>query len=136
MLAKLLNPKLHGWLVDYPLVVLLFFAPNLFDFGGPAATLSRVLAFVHLGMTLCTAFPPGLVKVIPFKIHGYIELGVVFLLALSPWIFNFDEATRARNFFLFSAALVAVVVAITNYRAPELEGYRAKRLEARRRAHV
>ncbi len=135
MLAKLLNPKLHGWLVDYPFAALLFFAPSLFGFGGIAATLSRTLAFVHLGMTLFTAFPAGAVKVIPFKIHGYIEAFAVILLAVAPWLFGFDELVRARNFFLFCALAVAVVVAITNYTAPELEGYRARRLE-RRRAHV
>ena len=113
---KILSPRVHGYL-DYGVVALLLLAPSLFGFAGVPATICYVLAVAHAAMTLLTAFPLGLAKIIPFSIHGAIELlASVFLLA-APWIFEFSAVPAARNFFVASGVALAVVWLITDYRS-------------------
>lgn len=112
---KILSPTVHGAL-DYVVVLLFALAPTLFGFTGVPATLSYVLAGVHLLMTLCTKFPMGVIKLVPFPIHGMVEVAVVLGLVAAPWLFGFSGVLVARNFYLGAAALIAVVVALTNYR--------------------
>lgn len=113
---RLLSPRTHGF-IDYGLVALLLLAPALFGFSGAPAILCFVLAFAQLGMSLITAYPLSLAKVIPFKIHGGIELGAGVLALISPWLFGFSAETAARNFFLFAGVSVALTWAATNYSA-------------------
>ncbi len=112
---KILSPTVHGAL-DYVVVLLFAVAPTVFGFTGVPATLAYVLAGVHLVMTLCTKFPLGIVKLVPFPIHGMVEVAVVFGLAAAPWLLGFADVLAARNFYLGAAALIAVVVVLTNYR--------------------
>ena len=112
---KVLSPTVHG-VLDYVVVLLFAAAPTVFGFTGVPATLSYVLAGVHLTMTLFTRFPMGLVKVVPFPVHGMVEVAVVVGLVAAPWLFGFNDVPAARNFYLGAAALIGVVVALTNYR--------------------
>lgn len=116
---KVLNPRTHG-IIDYVLVALFALAPTLFGFEGTPQTLCYVLAVVHLSMSLLTAYPLGAMKLVPFPIHGALEAGVGVLLLVLPWLLGFSEVESARNFFLATGALVAVVVLLTDYKAHEL----------------
>jgi hypothetical protein len=78
---KILSASAHG-VLDYVTVVLFALAPTLFGLTGLAATLAYVLAAVHLLLTLITAFPLGVVKIVPFHLHGHVELVVSIALAL------------------------------------------------------
>lgn len=113
---KILSPRVHGYL-DYGVVALLLLAPSLLGFAGVPATICYVLAVVHAGMTLLTAFPLGLAKLIPFSIHGAIEVVVSVFLVAAPWIFNFAEVMAARNFFIASAVGLGIVWLLTDYRS-------------------
>lgn len=113
---KILSPRVHGFL-DYGVVALLLLAPSLFGFAGVPATICYVLAVTQAAMSLLTAYPLGLAKILPFSIHGAIEaLTSVFVLA-SPWIFGFAENYAARNFFIASAVGLGVVWLVTDYRS-------------------
>lgn len=111
---KVLSPQAHGY-IDYALVALFVLAPTLFGFGGIAATLAYALAAIHLVMTLCTAFPLGVVKLIPFPVHGAIELAVAVGLAIVPWLLGFQDVSSARNFYVVSGIAVLGVWLVTNY---------------------
>ena len=115
---KILGPRPHG-VIDYLAVVLLALAPTLFGFGGIAATLCYVLAVVHLVMSLVTAYPLGVAKLVPFPIHGGVELVVAIFLVAAPWIFGFADLAAARNFFVASAAALLLVYLLTNYRVTD-----------------
>lgn len=112
---KVLNPRAHGF-VDYAVVALFALAPTLFGFDGTPQILCYVLAAVHLTMSVLTAYPLGLVKLIPFPLHGMIEVVVAPTLAALPWLFGFSDNAAPRNFFLIAAAAVAAVVVLTNYK--------------------
>ena len=53
------------------------------EFKGGAAYLAYLLAAVHLGLTLLTDFPAGAFKLIPLRVHGWVELCVAPLLKIS-----------------------------------------------------
>jgi hypothetical protein len=124
---KILSPRVHGY-IDYAAVVLLFLAPTLFGFGGVAATLCYILGATQGVMTLLTAYPLGLAKIIPFPMHGGIELLAAVFALVSPWLFNFSHVDAARNFFIVASIGLGIVWLVTDYRAAQITtstyGYR------------
>lgn len=115
---KILSPRVHGYL-DYVVVALLFLAPTLFGFAGIAATLCYVLGAAQLGMSLLTAYPLGIKHLIPFTVHGGVEVAVTIFLFVAPWLFGFSADHDARNFFLASGVGLGVVYLITDYKAAD-----------------
>lgn len=119
-MLKVLSPRVHGFL-DYVVVALFALAPTLFGFGGMPATVAYALAGIHFTLTVLTAFPMGLVKLVPFKVHGVLEAGAMLGILAAPWIFGFADVPAARNFYLGAGALIAGVVVLTNYQTTESE---------------
>lgn len=113
-MPKLITPRLHGAL-DYVVVLVFLLAPTLFGLTGFAATLSYLLAGVHLLMTLLTAFPLGVKGIVPFSLHGTVELVVGIVLAVLG-VLVFDGA--ATGFYLAMGVVILIVWALTDYRSP------------------
>ena len=113
-----LSPKMHGY-GDYLIVALFALAPTLFGFSGLPAVLCYVLAVMQLGMSLLTAYPLGVARIIPFPVHGTVEAIISIVLLAAPYLFGFSEAVRARNFFIVSAIGLFLVWLATNYKAAE-----------------
>ncbi|WP_438020600.1 hypothetical protein WMF18_16645 [Sorangium sp. So ce315] len=113
---KILSPRVHGY-IDYAVAALFLLAPSLFGFSGLPETLCYILGAVHVGMTLLTAYPLGAAKIIPFPVHGALEAVVAVFLVAAPWLFSFDEAAAARNFFIVSGVAVVLVWLVTDYRS-------------------
>jgi hypothetical protein len=115
---NLLSARLHGFL-DLVTVAVFVLAPFLFGLGGYVAAVAWGLAALHLLMTLLTRFPLGLVKVIPFPVHGAVELvvGVVLVLAM-PRMLAAGPGSPARTFFVDAGAALLVVWLLTRYREP------------------
>jgi hypothetical protein len=115
-LMNLLNARLHG-ILDLATVAVFLLAPFFFGLGGYVAAVAWGLAVVHLLMTLFTRFPLGLVKVIPFTIHGMVELvvGVVLVLAM-PRLLGASLGSPARTFFIGAGVAILVVWVLTSYR--------------------
>lgn len=114
---KVLSPAAHG-ILDYLTVAFFAMAPSLFDLHGTYATVCYVLAAGYLVITLLTNFPLGLMRVIPFPVHGKLELvsGLVFL--ASPFLFGFaDDNMTARNLFMGAGVVFLVVYFLTDWRA-------------------
>lgn len=113
---RILSARAHGY-IDYAVVALLLLAPSLFAFGGVAATICYVAAIAHLALSLLTRYPLGIAKVVPFPVHGAIELAVGIALVAMPWLFNFHFVENARNFFVIAGISVGVVWLLTNYQS-------------------
>jgi len=118
---KILSPKVHG-VLDYVVVVMFLAAPPVLGLSGAAALLSRVLAGVHLALTLLTAFPLGPIKLIPFNIHGWIEMIVGPVLLAVPWLLSFSQEPAARNFYVAAGSLILATWLVTDYRADPRDG--------------
>ena len=101
---KFLSPAVHGS-IDYIFAALFLIAPTIFGFEGLPATLSIGIGLAHLTMSMCTAYPLGLLKALPFSAHGWFDLVAATTVTLSPWVFAFEENAVAKNFFLSAGVL-------------------------------
>lgn len=115
---KFLSPRVHGYL-DYLVVALFLVAPTIFGFTGVAAALCYIIAIFQGLMSLLTAYPLGVAKVIPFTVHGAIEAVAAVFLFVSPWLFNFSYITVERNYYIATGVALAVVWLFTDYRAAQ-----------------
>lgn len=111
---KILNSTLHG-IIDYLVVIFLIVAPSLFSLSETGTQYCYILAGVHLGLTILTNFKYGIIKVIPFKIHGIIEYIVGAALIVSPFILNYDGVDK--TFYIGFGIAVLVTALITNYKS-------------------
>jgi hypothetical protein len=111
---KPISPTLHG-VLDYLTCGFFLVAPSEFDFTGTYAVVCYLLAGGYLVISLLTNMPFGLLKVIPFWLHGKLELvsGPVFI--ASPWIFGFASNGTARNLFVAVGVVFLVVYALTQW---------------------
>lgn len=114
---KILNAKVHG-ILDYLVVGFFLAAPSLFGLGGLPAIIAYALAGIHLALTLVTAFPLGLVKWVPLRVHGAIEFAVSLTLPTLPWLLRFAADPVARNFYVGAGVAIFVTWLITDYRGP------------------
>ncbi len=110
---KILSPIIHGYL-DFLTVIIFAVAPTVFGFDGLPAYISYALAAVHLLLTLVTNFPKGVIQLVPFSVHGAIEIVVAFTLIILPFILGFMPT--ARNFFVGIGVVIFVVWLISNYK--------------------
>lgn len=119
-MMKILNPRVHGY-IDYLAVLYFLAAPSLFGLTGLPATIFYVLAAAHLILTLLTAYPLGVVKVIPFPLHGAIELLAGIALVALPWLLGFANSdVLARNIYVASGALLFIAWLVTDYKTAEI----------------
>lgn len=111
---KPITARIHG-VLDYAAVAAFLNAPLVLGFRGTPAAIVYWLSGIHLLMTGFTNFPLGLFKVIPFRLHGAIDLLAGLLLLVAPWVFGFADVVAARNFFVAMAVITFVIVALTDY---------------------
>jgi hypothetical protein len=116
--VKILNPRTHGYL-DYVTVILFLVAPTVLGLTGIPAMLAYALAIIHLVMTVITDFPLGVVKFIPFTIHGWVERVVGPLLIIVPFILGFSTDLVARNFYVAIGVVIVLVGLVTDYKGTE-----------------
>lgn len=115
-----LNSKIHG-AIDYLVVIFLLLCPSLFGLKDITATFTYVLAAIHLLLTITTRFELGLVKIIPFNIHGVIELIVSIGLIGVAFYLGKLEGELSRNFYLSFGIIVFVTWLITDYKTSSVK---------------
>ncbi len=111
---KVISPRIHGYL-DFLTVILFLLAPTLFGLNQVPALLAYSLAAIHLLVTLTSNFPFGIVKIIPFPVHGWIERVVGPTLIAVPFILGFAEDEIARNFYIAAGVVIVIVGILTDY---------------------
>jgi hypothetical protein len=111
-MAKPISPTLHG-VIDYLAVPLLLAAGPLFGFNGFPSETTSTLAGIVLVYAAFTAYPPGLVKMIPFKVHLLIDVVLGIGLIASPFVLHFSGDARACYFFVGFGVLVLLIALLT-----------------------
>jgi hypothetical protein len=97
MLIPLIGARLHGWLDD--LVVLVYLAGALaLGLGGAALAIAIAGATVHFTLTRLTDYPQGTFKLIPFRVHAFIELGEGFAVLAATLVVAGDRPLAQRLF--------------------------------------
>lgn len=117
---KFVSMRLHG-VLDYLLAALFFLAPFLFAFTSP---LAQIISFVVGGsvlvLSLLTRYPLGVLRVIPFPVHGGVEFVASFVLIAMPWLAGFEGVFPARNFFLATGIVLFALWLVTDYKAADV----------------
>ena len=117
---KVLSPTVHG-VLDYGLALLFLLLPGVLDFPPPAAAASYAIGAVYIVASLVTRYPLGVFKLLPFPVHGVIESLMAITWIALPWLMGFAEHTASRNWFVIAGVALLGVVAMTNYRAAEVD---------------
>lgn len=114
---NILNSKSHG-ILDYIFSLFLLASPTLFQMDGHLSTITYVLGIAHLFITMLTKFEVGVIKLIPFRIHGLIEIVVaVVLVALAFWFKNSAEQPELGwYYYLALAGIILIVFVITDFK--------------------
>ena len=109
------NSKIHG-ILDYGSILLLWASPTLFGLPEITTYFTYVLGFVHLLLTISTNFEVGLIKLIPLKIHGLIEIVVAVALVAVAFYLGSIEGAFARNYYLVFAGILGGLWFLTEYK--------------------
>ena len=110
-----LDHRVHRY-IDYAAIAFLLLAPGVFGFAGISAPLAYALALTYLGLALVTAYPDGGLWRLPFKLHGHVELLAAAMAIAAPWLFNFGNDARARNFFVIVGTASLLIWLASDYR--------------------
>ncbi len=108
---RLVNTKAQA-LVNYLLGVILIAAPWIFDFNAGGAVYGTLIFFAVVTWTE-TAFSRleyAVIKIIPLKVHLYLDMLLGLFLAASPWLFGFsEEAFKPHLVFGLTQLVIAVI---------------------------
>ncbi len=78
------------------------------------------MADIHLTLTILTNFEFGVIKVIPFKVHGLFELLVSIILIAFAFYLGSIEGELARNFYIGFGAAVFLTWVLKDYRVDKI----------------
>jgi hypothetical protein len=113
-------PQVHG-VLDYPLAAILIAGPLVLNFNDTAATvIALVFGAGATVLALGTAWPTGLVKVIPPVVHGYADIIVTIALVVLAFALGLEDHTAAFVFYLAVGA--GGLLATLETRFPPLGG--------------
>ncbi|NLS07398.1 hypothetical protein HGP14_29405 [Rhizobium sp. P32RR-XVIII] len=115
---RFVTKSIHAYLIDYPVAIILLVAPFVLKLGqsGPVAMwLSVITGVAALILPLLTDHATGLIKIIPYSIHLWVDraVGIVFLGA----VFAFDFT--GIDGWYYGVLGVAVLLTTSVFNAPE-----------------
>jgi len=119
MSFRFITKSIHAYLIDYPVAIVLMAAPFVLKLGQStpvALWLSVVTGVAALLLAAFTDHPTGLVRVIPYWLHLWVDraVGVVFILA--PFAFQFP----GRDAWYYWVLAAAVLLTTSVFNAPEM----------------
>ena len=103
-------------LFDVYLICLLALAPILFGFTTGPQRVIWVLCAAHFLVTILSDTPIALIRIIPFPVHGMIELLVAILCPFAPAVFGFWDEPNARHFLFGLGFGLFVLWLLTDYK--------------------
>lgn len=113
----MIDQRSHA-IVDYVAVAAFAMSPTVFSLQSVAAKASYALAAVHLLLTLTTNFPGGVLRWVPLRLHGAIELAVSLALPVLAAIGGAWLAPHERIFFAAAGVVILAVYLGSNYGRP------------------
>lgn len=106
---------MHG-AVDYGVVMFLLISPKFFSLPYVTSCFTYALGAIHLLLTVSTKFELGIFKLIPFKVHGMIEIAVSILLIGVAYFLGNLEGELARYFYISFSIAVFLTWLLTDYK--------------------
>jgi hypothetical protein len=115
-LPRMISPKTHA-VIDYITVGSFVLGAGLFwRKSKRAAVAALVCAGAELAVSLLTDYPGGVKKVINFRTHGEIDLGLAAMAATMPEFLAFDD-DQEKKFFLAQGMVLTAVSELTQFPA-------------------
>ena len=113
-MPKIISPKAHA-VVDYVTAGAFLLTGAFYWSRNKRAALGAfVCGGAELATSLLTDYPGGVKKVISFRNHGRIDLGLAAMTATMPEFMGFRH-DRGKSFFLAQAALITAVTDLTDF---------------------
>lgn len=115
---KFVTKRIHAFL-DYPVAIALMAFPFVLGLGesSPIALyLSVVTGIAALVLTILTDHHLGVIRVIPYQWHLYVDFAVAIVFVIAPFIFSF-EGIDAYYYWINGGAVLTVV----SLHKPEVE---------------
>ncbi len=124
---RFIPTRVHGYL-DYLVGALLIVAPWLLGFaaGGAETWIPVILGVGVIVYSLLTDYELGVSRVIPMSTHLWLDALGGLLLAVSPWLFGYNDLVWAPHLIV---GLLEIGLSLFTHTAPGLTGDRADRLE-------
>jgi hypothetical protein len=118
MSFRFITKSVHAYLIDYPVAIALIAAPFVLKLGqsGPVAMwLSVFVGVAALLLAALTDHPTGLVRIIPYWLHLWVDRAVGVLFVIAPFAFEFAGLDAWYYWVLAAAVLLTTSV----FNAPE-----------------
>src|SRR3954468_21423930 len=118
MSFRFITKSMHAYLIDYPVAVVLIAAPFALNLGqsGPIAMwLSVVVGVAALLLAALTDHPTGLVRIIPYWLHLWVDRAVAVVFVIAPFAYKFAGLDAWYYWVLAAAVLLTTSI----FDAPE-----------------
>ena len=114
MSFRFITKSIHAYLIDYPVAIVLIAAPFVLKVGqsGPVAMWLSVAALL---LSALTDHPTGLVHIIPYWLHLWVDRAVGVLFVIAPLAFKFSGSDA----WYYWVLAVAVLLTTSVFNAPE-----------------
>lgn len=112
-MKKPLDPNSHA-VLDYALGIGCLTIPVVAGFNCVSSVATYTVGIAQLGMSMCTKYPAGAVKAIPFKVHGAIELTTAIGLIAAPFLTKMLDV-KSKTFFFSSGVSLLAIYMLTDY---------------------
>jgi len=113
-IPRMVSPKAHA-VVDYiTLGSLLVNVGFFWQRNKRAALAALICAGAELAIILLTDYPGGVKRVISFRTHGEIDLGLAAMTAMMPQFLAFENESE-RKFFVAQGALITGATELTQF---------------------
>src|SRR3954470_9878403 len=115
MSFRFITKSIHAYLIDYPFAIVLLAAPFVLKLGPAATWLSVVVGVAALLLPALTDHPTGLVRIIPYWLHLWVDRTVGAVFVIAPFAFRFVGLDAWYYWVLAAAVLLTTSV----FDAPE-----------------
>ena len=125
-LPRMISPKAHA-IIDYLTIGSFFMSAGWFWSRNKRAALAALICGgAELAVSLLTDYPGGVKKVISFRTHGEIDLGLAAMTATIPEFLAFKNDSE-KKFFVTQGVLITVATEITQFPNQAKHAKREKR---------
>src|SRR5262245_6934365 len=118
---KIFCDKIHG-VLDYGVAVMFAAAPSQLGITGLSAELCYVLAFAQFLVTLFSDMPLGAKKLVPMRVHSFLEIMTSMLLLSIGWILP-GLFESGQLFFTLMGAIIFFVWISSDYGEQKLPAH-------------